>query len=96
MELREISPAQWDQITRSLVSLVVCVGLGLCGALTFLALRVAVPSDALVAQVDPVKWLRRTLWPLLVLSLLGMVIALAVGVSLAIDAIDAIYPRFLV
>lgn len=99
MELREIGPEQWHQLNRSIVSLAVCAGLGLCGALTVLSLHVLVPAVETGGEggaIPSLRWVRWALWPTLVLALTGAVVALVLGLSLAIDAIASIYPRFLI
>ncbi len=96
MELREISPDQWSQIDRSVTSLAVCAGLGLCGSLAFLALRVVAPSAAAAETAGIPRWVRWSFVLVPALALLGAGIALAVGIALAIEVLASIYPRFLI
>ena len=95
MEPDLISPAQWDQIGRAMVSLYIFTGLALNAALSFLLGHAIIPS--LVASGDaPAESLalRRVLDPVFALSLLLTLVALGWAMYLAVDALWQIYPRF--
>ena len=96
MEPREIAPAQWDQIDRSIVSLAAFVGLGLSGALAFLLGRAVIPSIAADELAGAIRWIRLALLAVGALGLLGAVVALAFGLALAVGVLRSVYPRFLV
>ena len=97
MDPRSVSPEQWEQISRVLIHLFLFTGLALNGALAFLLGHAIIPPlgggpDA----PQGFQSLRRVLYPVFAASLALTVYALARALSLALDVLRYIYPRFLI
>ncbi len=96
MDPLEIGPEHWDQISRSITSVVASVGLGLSGALAFLVWRALLPTETASGPTTEGRWLRRATVFTTLVALIGAATALGVGIVLAVEVLGSIYPRFLI
>lgn len=95
MDPTVMGPEAWNQIWRSLTSLVLFVGLVVNTVMSFLLAHAIIPSLAFTGPLPPaVRTLRLVLYPIFAASLLLALLALGRGLYLAVDVLQRIYPRF--
>lgn len=97
MDPAPILPVQWNQIAHLLITLPAFVGLALTAAFAFVLGRVVIPAVGGTGSPDedvrPIRWV---LYPVAILSLAVMLVALARALVLSVEIIRYIYPRFLI
>lgn len=95
MDPRLVDFAQWDQINRALINWFLFVALAANTAVSFLVAHAVIPSllitDDAPREVQTLRWL---LYPVSAISIVLMFVVLFRAVSLAIVALQEIYPRF--
>jgi hypothetical protein len=95
MDPQPLNSAEWVHIGRLMTFLVLFTGLGLASALGFLLGHAVLPSliDSRAAPALLVA-MRRFAYPLSALGLVLALYALARALTLAIEVMQRVYPRF--
>jgi hypothetical protein len=95
MDPRIIGLEQWDQINRALINWYLFVALAANTAVAFLVAHAVIPSllltDDAPRDVRPLRWV---FYPISAVSIVLMFYMLFRALSLAVYALQDIYPRF--
>jgi hypothetical protein len=104
MDPRVVEAVQWAQLGRAMQALYLFAGLALNGAMAFLLAHAVIGRSGSVfggaerrgGMAGPLAVLRWLLYPVSVASLVLAGLALTLALSIAVDVLEAVFPRFLI